>query len=194
MSLPQPTTPTIDRPPKTWTVAEYHAMIAAGIFGAGERLELIAGEIIPMVPPEPPHASNTASFSTGLILKLGNRAMVRTQLPLTLGDRSEPEPDIAVVKPAGHRYRDRHPTAADVLLLVEVSDSTLAYDRQRKAQLYAEAGIEDYWVVAVPLGQVLVFREPQAGGYDQMQAFNATERLVPLAFPDVSLLLGDLLL
>lgn len=177
-------------------------MIAAGILTARDRVELLDGQIIEMVPQEPPHAALTSSFGNDFVVRFAGKAWVRQQLPITLAPDSEPEPDIAVVKIDANRYRDRHPTLADVYLLVEVSDSTLQYDRTRKVKAYARAKIPEYWIVDVKQRQLLVFREPQADTYQIEQVLNVADALaegrtvsiVPLAFPEITVQLVDLLL
>src|SRR6476469_6543099 len=131
-------------PQRRWTVNEYHRMLEAGILTAGDRVELLDGHIIEMVPQEPPHASTTSIVGNDFVVLFAGKAWVRQQLPITIAPNSEPEPDIAVVKHDPQRYRDRHPTPEDVYLLIEVADSTLNYDRTRKVKAYAKAKIREY--------------------------------------------------
>ena len=152
-------------PQRRWTVDEYHRMIAAGILTANDRVELLDGYIIEMVPQEPPHASTTSSFGNDFVVLFAGKAWVRQQLPITIAPDSEPEPDIAVVKIDPRRYRERHPIPQEVYLLVEVAGSTLSYDRIRKTKVYAQASIPEYWVINVKQRQVLVFRDPQGDRY-----------------------------
>lgn len=186
--------PAVDLPLKRWTVEDYHRMIAAGILTAEDRVELLEGQIVEMVPQDPPHASNTSSFANDLVLLFSRKAWIRTQLPITLSPNSEPEPDIAIVRIDANRYRDRHPAPQDVFLLIEIADSTFQRDRNRKAKIYAEAGIPEYWIVDINQQQVIVLSNPQTGIYQREQLFAADAQIAPIAFPDVSIDLQTMLL
>jgi Uma2 family endonuclease len=188
----QPNPQLDDLPQRRWTVDEYHRMVAAGILTAGDRVELLDGQIIEMVPQEPPHASTTSSFGNDFVVLFAGKAWVRQQLPITIAPNSEPEPDIAVVKIDSKRYRDRHPIPEDVYLLIEVADSTLNYDRTRKVKAYAKAKIPEYWIVDVNQRQLLVFREPQADMYQVEQVLGETDTIASLSFPEITVQLADL--
>ncbi|MGG6295446.1 Uma2 family endonuclease [Leptolyngbya sp. AN02str] len=188
----QPTPSLESFPQRRWTVDEYHRMIAAGILTPRDRVELLDGHIIEMVPQEPPHASTTSSVGNDFVLLFAGKAWVRQQLPITITPNSEPEPDIAVVKLNDRRYRDRHPVSEEVYLLIEVADSSLTYDRDRKAQVYAKANIPEYWVIDVNQRQVLVFREPQEDTYQVKQVLEMTDSIAPVAFPEITITLADL--
>jgi Uma2 family endonuclease len=189
----QPSPQLEDLPQRRWSVDEYHRMIAAGILAPDDHVELLEGHIIEMVPQEPPHASTTSSFGNDFVLLFSGKAWVRQQLPITITPNSEPEPDIAVVKIDPNRYRDRHPTPADIYLLVEVADSTLSYDRNRKAKVYAKANIPEYWVINVKQRQILVFRNPQGERYQDEQVLEVGDAIAPVSFPDVVIELDSLL-
>jgi Uma2 family endonuclease len=188
----QPNPQLDDLPQRRWTVEEYHRMITAGILTSRDRVELLDGQIIEMVPQEPPHASTTSSFGNNFVVLFAGQAWVRQQLPITIAPNSEPEPDIAVVKIDSNRYRNRHPTPEDVYLLIEVADSTLNYDRTRKVKAYAQAKIAEYWIVDVNQRQLLVFREQQADTYQVEQVLNTTDAIAPLSFPEITVQLADL--
>lgn len=147
------------------TVDQYYRMGELGWFADDARLELVDGEIIDMPPIGSRHASVLEHMSSLLTAVIGARALVRPQLPIRLGDHSEPQPDIALVHPRGDRYRNAHPQAGDTLLLVEISDSTLAYDRKVKVPLYARHGIPETWVVDLQHGQVHRYAKPTGGTY-----------------------------
>ena len=123
-------------------------MALAGLF-EGRRVELLNGEVIALTPQGSAHASAVARIVRTLTAAFGERASIRPQLPLALDDASEPEPDIAVCRPDPRDYADRHPCPSDVLLIVEVSDNSLAYDRGPKAASYARSGIPLFWIVNV---------------------------------------------
>jgi Uma2 family endonuclease len=189
----QPASSSESFPQRRWTVDEYHRMIAAGILTPRDRVELLDGHIIEMVPQEPPHASTTSSLGNDFVLLFAGKAWVRQQLPITIAPSSEPEPDIAVVKIDPKRYRDRHPVPEEVYLLIEVADSSLTYDRDRKAQVYAKAHIPEYWVIDVNQRQVLVFRKPQGEVYQVKQVLAITDSIAPAAFPEIVIKLSNLL-
>jgi Uma2 family endonuclease len=167
-------------------------MIAVGILSDQDRVELLEGQIIEMTPQEPPHAAATSSFGNDFVLLFAGKAWVRQQLPVTIAPNSEPEPDIAVVQLKSNRYRDRHPIPAEVYLLIEVADSTLNYDRNRKAQVYAKANILEYWVIDVKQRQILVFRQPEGECYQVEQVLQENDSIAPVAFPEVVVELAGL--
>jgi Uma2 family endonuclease len=179
---------------KTWTVDDYHRMLETGILTEGDRVELLNGQIIEMNPQLPPHAATTQRAFRYLDRLLETVAYVRMQLPITLKPKSEPEPDIAVVRLDANEYGDRHPTANDIFLIIEVADSTLLSDRQQKKTIYAKAGISDYWILDVNTRQVYVFREPISDGYQQEIILSANTLLAPIAFPDISIPVNQLFL
>jgi Uma2 family endonuclease len=161
---------------KRWTVDDYHRMISAGILTPDDRVELLDGQIIEMAPQDPPHASRIDGGGDYLKALFANRAKVRVQLPITLAPGSEPEPDFAIVRIDENRYRDRHPQPQDVLLLIEVSDSTLRRDRSHKTQIYAKAGIGEYWIVDIKKRRVVVLQDPQDGSYQVEQTLGINVR------------------
>ena len=181
-----------------WTRARYEALINSGLLTPDDRLELLEGEIVEKMTHNGPHA-------TGLRLteKLLNRIFtegydVRAQLPLALGDRSEPEPDVAVVTGTPRDYKQSHPTTA--VLVVEISDSTLRVDRTTKASLYARAGIPEYWILNITERVLEVYRQPVpmrgkplGYGYAEILRLSETERFTPLSSPDFSIAVADLL-
>ncbi|NLY02850.1 MAG: Uma2 family endonuclease [Rhodopirellula sp.] len=172
------------------TLAEYDRMIAAGVFDERDnrRLELIRGELREMTPSGPEDDDlidlllNQWSFENAP----RDRIRIRVQEPITLPTaESAPEPDIAWV--VNRRYRYRRPIVEEVLLLIEVAESSLDYDRGEKAALYAEAGIADYWIVNNPEQCIEVYREPGAGRYGSVQTFSGEQEVRPLAFPEAVL-------
>jgi len=160
--------------PRRWTRDEYAAMGEAGLFD-GQRVELIAGEVVVTVSPQNwPHASTLDRVARVIGRAFGPGYWVRTQLPLALLPDSEPEPDVSVV-PGGVDDYDAHPSRA--LLVVEVSVTTLAYDRREKAGLYARAGVPEYWVVNLIDGQVEVYRGPSATGFQTAEVVRPGESI-----------------
>ncbi|MEB3119578.1 MAG: Uma2 family endonuclease, partial [Limnothrix sp.] len=114
--------------------------------------------------------------------------------PIALNDQSQPEPDLAIVRPHPLDYADHHPTPAEIHWLIEVADSTLAYDTQTKARAYAQAGLADYWVLDLPGDRLWVFRNPNPAGYGLVMQLDRAQSIAPIAFPDCVWPLADLLL
>lgn len=154
---------------KQFSVAQYYQMAEAGILAPGDRVELIAGEIVEMSPMGAKHSSCIRCLSGLLRKAFGNAVDVSVQLPVRLNDFSEPEPDLSLLKPRDDFYGGGHPGPEDVLALVEVSDSTIAFDRQVKVPLYARSGIREVWIVDLNGGTVEVYRQPQGEGYEEMK-------------------------
>ena len=166
---------------------EYDRLVELGAF-EDEKLELLRGALVTMSPQKGPHA-HAASWLTDLLARaLGDRALVRCQCPLAIADDSEPEPDVAVVPRT--RYRSEHPTAA--YLVVEVADSSLRKDREVKRDIYAEAGVPEYWIVNVREQVVEVYRTPVEGRYTERRQVGADVRLRLVEFPDVEIVLAEL--
>ena len=178
---------------RRFTVEEYCAMAEAGILAEEERIELLDGEIIVMPPIGPPHESGTDQLNRQLTYLLYDRALVRVQNSLRLNDYGLPEPDIAVVRFRDDYHRNR-PTPADVLLVIEIADTSLRYDRELKLPRYAAAGIPEVWIANVSARQVEAFHDPVDGVYQSSRTVPADGRISPRAFPDVVLTVGDFLL
>ena len=143
--------------PKRWRREEYDRLVELGVL-EGEPVELIGGQLLVAEPQDPYHASAISSVDYALRAALPPRWLVRLQAPLSLDDESEPEPDVAVVPGGPRDYRDAHP--ARPALAVEVAESSLGFDRERKGSLYARAGILDYWVVNLVDGGLEIYRDP----------------------------------
>jgi Uma2 family endonuclease len=183
---------------RRWTRAEYERMIEHGVFHEDEHLELVDGEILTMSPQSSLHAGVITLAAEALRIAFGEGRHVRVQMPLSLDDLSVPEPDLAVVEGTGRAYLAAHPETA--VLVVESADSTLPYDRGRKAGLYARSGIRDYWIVNVADRVLEVYRDPQpATAVPLGFAYASTERLgreafvSPLAAPEARIAVADLL-
>jgi Uma2 family endonuclease len=174
-----------------WTLDEYHRLIDGG-FLDNKHVELLNGEIVEMSPEGIPHASLSSDTSDYLRVLLADRAKVRDGKPITLPNDSEPEPDIAIVQPPSSIYRSHHPYPEDIFWLIEFSDSSLAKDLQVKTKTYAEAGIQEYWVLNLREMKLIVFRLPSNTGYQSEQTFTQGS-INPLAFPDVAVSIGLLL-
>jgi Uma2 family endonuclease len=176
---------------RLFTVEEYHRMAEAGILGADERVELIDGEIVQMAPIGPRHAGCVINATRLFITRLGDRAVVSPQNPVVMPPRSEPQPDLLVLRPRAVSYSRELPTSRDVLLAVEVADTTVRFDRLVKAGLYARAGITEFWLCLPLEGAVEVCRGPGADGYASVTRHGAGQLVSPLAFPDVGFAVTD---
>ncbi|MBW4664607.1 MAG: Uma2 family endonuclease [Chroococcus sp. CMT-3BRIN-NPC107] len=179
--------------PKRFSLAEYHRLIELGFFQENERIELIRGQIIQMAAKCTPHSvCNTLLFGE-LFTLLQGQATIRNQEPIILGEDSEPEPDLAIVRNRSDRYLDSHPSIADILLVIEVSDSTLKYDRETKLSLYSESGIDDYWLFNLVANCLEAYSQP----YQTQDSFEYANRQIYLpnnaiALPHFSSLTLDL--
>lgn len=175
-----------------FSVDEYHHMVAAGVFGEDDRIELIEGEIVEMAPIGSRHAACVKKLNQLFASALGERVIISVQDPIGIGG-SEPEPDVALLRPRDHFYVDKHPGPEDVLLVVEVADSSLEYDREVKMPLYARSGIAEAWLVDLGNDEVVVYREPSQKGYGSMQTYKPGDAVSLSAF-DLTLRVGDVLL
>jgi Uma2 family endonuclease len=173
-------------------VEEYYRMAEAGVLAPDARVELIEGKIIDMPPIGSNHAGVVNFLMRKLVVNVGERSVVTVQQPLRLGDRSEPQPDLMLLKPRADLYRSSHPKADDVLLLVEVSDTTLRFDRSEKASLYARYEIPELWIVDLPNRQVHLMQSPAGGTYRTSESLSAPARLAPGAFPELRIGLAAL--
>ena len=148
-----------------------------GIFSEDDRVELINGEIVKISPIGEPHASCVGRLTQTLILLLRRRVIVWTQNPIVLDDYSEPQPDLAILRPRADFYRQAHPRPEDVLVVIEESDTTLEYDRKVKVPLYASAGIPEMWLVNIPEERVEVYSDPAGGEYQTARSYARGRRL-----------------
>ena len=182
-------------PVERWrfTVDDYYRMGEFGIFPPEARVELINGDVVSMPPIGSHHNGSVGGLDELLRDLLGKRVTILTQGPLMLPQFGAPQPDILVLKRRDDFYRSANPTAADVLLLIEVSDSTLVQDRDTKGPMYAAAGIPDYWIVNLVDSALLVYRRPVDGAYRSEQVLGREDTIQPLAFPDVSIAVADIL-
>lgn len=175
------------------TVDEYYRMGAVGIIRPDERVELLNGRIVEMPPIGASHNYTVAGYYSRLLRMLGDRAFAFCQAPLRLDRFSQPQPDITVVRGSVERYRDAIPTAADALLVIEVSVTTLSYDRGEKRKAYAAAGIPEYWIVDVRHERIEIYTEPGEDGYRSHTHVVRGERLASRAFPGDSVDVNDIL-
>lgn len=178
---------------RPWTVQEYHAMAEAGILGEKDRVELIDGIIVDMSPVGPAHIQCVYRLNrwlSRLLIEHGDdRLFVSVQSPVRLSEHHEPEPDLIIIREV--EGAPRVPKPEDILLLVEVADSSLAYDREVKLPLYAAAGIPEVWIVALPEQQVAVYRDPSPKGYKQAQFLSEGDTVAVEALADAGTIAID---
>ena len=168
-----------------WSLQDYHQMIDTGLLD-DRKVELLCGEIIEMSPEGVSHSSYCRETGKYLRRILGDRADISEAHPITLPNNSEPEPDIAIVRISPTRYRDRHPQVSDIFWLIEISNSTLVKDLGIKKDIYADAGISEYWVMNLQESVLVVFRDLTTSGYQSETRLNSGT-ISPLSFPDISI-------
>lgn len=168
------------------TVDEYHRIAEAGIFGEDDRIELIDGDLIDMAPIGQGHAAIVNGLNEALFLACVGRAIVSPQNPIYLDEASEPQPDLAVLRRRADFYATgERPGPADVLLLIEVADSSVTFDRTVKLPLYARAGIAEVWIVDLKRRVIDAFRNPAAGRYHETTSHQSGEHIALSQSPDI---------
>ncbi len=172
---------------KRFTTREYEQIIAAGVIAEDDRIELLEGEIVEMSPIGPSHSACIDRLNQHLQRLVGDSAIVRVQSPVRLSEYSAPQPDLTLLQPRHDFYATGHPEPEDILLLIEVSESSLAYDRAVKLPLYAQVGIPEVWVVALLPQVIEVHRSPGENGYVDMQQFRRGDKLSAINFPELAL-------
>jgi Uma2 family endonuclease len=177
---------------RKFTIAEYDRMVRLGVIREEEHVELLDGRVVQMTPQGPPHAWVTTEVAKRLTLLLGERYTVRTHAPLRALPASEPEPDIAVVRPADMVDMTRHPATA--LLVVECSMSSLRIDRAIKVPIYARAGIPEYWIANIQQRTLEVYRRPnrRRARFEVTRVCGVDDVVRPIALRGVSLRVGSL--
>ena len=178
---------------KLFTVDEYYEMARSGILTESDHVELIEGEIVEMSPIGNRHQAIVDELTHLFVNAVGNRVRVRVQGPLRLADITEPQPDVQLLAPRDDRYVDGHPTQLDALLVVEVADSSLAYDRNYKSAVYSMRGVPELWILDVNTPRLFVMREPAELGYRVVMELEPGDAIAPLALPDLSFAVSDLL-
>ena len=173
-----------------WTVEEYEQLGRAGVFHGKERVELLNGEIIIMSPIGFRHAIAVKRLTKFFNRHSDERYDVTAQLPIIIDELSEPEPDLALVDIAYETTRE-HPKPEHIFLVIEVSDTTLRYDREDKRPAYARNGVREFWLLNLQANQLEVYREPVGDRYRNARVCDASETVFPLAFPDVEVRVGD---
>ena len=176
-----------------FTVDDYYRMGEIGIFPPDVRVELVDGEIKRMPPIHPPHASIIHRLNAVLARKLHGNVVVGIQSPIRLDDFNEPQPDVTVLRFRDDYYGSQHPSPDDVLLIVEVADTSLRYDRDEKMPRYGAAGIPESWLVDVQAGTITVFTEPRVGGYGQERVVTRGQEIMSVAVEGLRLQVDEAL-
>ena len=178
---------------RRFTVDEYHRMVETGVLREDDRVELIDGEVVVMSPIGNPHAACVDRLTELLIFALARRATVRVQNPVRLDDHSEPQPDLVVARRAEDFYASRCPGPDDTLLAIEVGDSSVRFDREVKAPLYARSGVPELWLVDLGAGEVRVCRKPTASGYADVTVKRPGDTVSIGVVPELVLRVGEVL-
>lgn len=178
---------------RRFNVDEYYEMARAGILREGERVELLDGEIFEMAPVGDPHNGCVARSNVAFLRRLDGRAIIFVQSPIRLSSGAEPVPDLAILRHRNDYYSLGKPVPDDVYLVIEVSDTTLRYDRGRKLAAYARSGIPEVWIVDLNGEQILIFRSPEGRSYGEEIVVERGGTLAPLAFPDLVLRVEEIL-
>lgn len=183
---------------KRWTRVEYERLVELGAFGPEDRIELVAGDLLVREPQGSPHMTAIGLAEDALRAAFGPGWIVRTQGPIALDDESEPEPDVAVVSGPRRHYASSHPTHP--VLLVEVADTSLAYDREWKGSLYARARVPEYWIINLVDPSLEVRRDPRPAveaafgwRYARIRRLSSGESVTPLGAPESGIAVADLL-
>lgn len=178
---------------RLFTVHEYFRMVETGILAERDRVELIDGEVVAMTPIGPRHNACVGNAAEALVLAAAGRVLVRSQGSVRLNLFTQPEPDVVALRPRPDRYARSHPGPDDILLVIEVADSSLAYDRDVKAPVYARAGIPEYWLVDLPDNLVLRHQQPEGARYRRVDALRRGDSLAPAFLPECAIA-ADILL
>jgi Uma2 family endonuclease len=176
----------------TFTRKDYHAMIDAGILQEDDPLELINGHIVQNMPIGTAHAGMVNRLNQLLTARVGARYIVAVQNPIALNEFSEPEPDIALLRPRNDFYADSHATPKDIIALIEVADTSLGFDREDKVPLYAMCGVPEVWLVDLPTKSVHVFRKPGPMHYAEVHRLRGDDKLSVPGLPDAELTVREL--
>jgi len=178
---------------RLFNVHEYHRMVDAGILHEDSRVELIRGEILTMSPIGPPHNGAVIRATNRLVRIISGKAIVAIQGAVRLDEFDEPQPDVVLLRPKDDYYSSGHAGPADILLIIEMADSSLEYDQTIKVDLYAETGIAEYWIADIPNDRLLVYGEPQNKKYGPVREFRRGQSLAPKLLGDCPIEVSDLL-
>jgi len=175
-----------------FTVETYQRLAELGVLREDDRVELIAGQVVQMTPIGDRHAACVRRANRLFSQAVGDRAIIDVQNPVVLGEQDVPQPDVVLLRPRADAYK-RHPGARDTLLVIEVADSSLAYDRDVKVPLYARVGVPEVWVVDVSADRIEVYRQPVAGEYAERRVATRGGALSPSLLPDLTIAANEIL-
>jgi Uma2 family endonuclease len=178
---------------RRFTVDDYHRMGQTGILLRDDRVELIDGEVVAMTPIGPRHSANIDRANRALVMLMADRAIVRVQSSVRLNRYNEPEPDLVLLRPQADFYASRIPGPADILLIIEVAESSADYDREVKAPLYAGAAVPEYWLVDLNTRRLVCYSVPANGAYQTIRHHSAGESVPPALLPACPIAVSDLL-
>ena len=178
---------------RRFTVDDYHRMGQTGILLPDDRVELIDGEVVAMTPIGPRHSACIDRANRALVLLVADRAIVRVQSSVRLNRYNEPEPDLVLLRPQADFYASRLPGPADILLIIEVAESSADYDREVKSPLYAGAGVPEYWLVDLNTRQLVCYSDPADGAYRALRRHSPGESVPPLLLPACPIAVADLI-
>jgi Uma2 family endonuclease len=178
---------------RLFDVEEYHRMAQAGILSEDDRVELIDGEILAMTPIGPRHNAAVNRANRALVPIVGDHAVVQVQGSVRLGRFNEPQPDIVLLRPQADFYASHLPGPSDILLIIEIAESSLDYDREVKTRIYAQAAIEEYWLVDLGERSVSRYSEPREGAYQRRGQGRPGESIAPAALPQCAIAVEALL-
>ena len=179
-------------PRRLLTLDEYHTIGTAGVLKEDDRIELIEGEMIEMAPIGSRHLAKVNRLARLLSQCIGDQAIVSVQNPIALPPHNEPQPDLALLKPRADDYEGKLPSAEDILLVIEVADTTLAYDRDAKMPIYARHDIVETWLVDIQGQTVSIYQEPGKNGYRRLLTPTRNESITPTQLPNVVIQLVDI--
>jgi Uma2 family endonuclease len=177
---------------RRFTADDYQRMGQAGILRREDHVELIDGEIIAMTPIGTRHCASVDRANRALVTKAGDSAIVRVQGSVRLDLYSEPEPDLVLLRPRADFYASAHPGPADILLIVEVAESSIEYDREVKARVYARSGVHEYWLADLNENVLLQHSSPRDGTYRNVQRYMRGQSLAPQLLPECIISISDL--
>jgi Uma2 family endonuclease len=178
---------------RRFTADDYQRMGQVGILSADDRVELIDGEVVAMTPIGPRHCASVDRATRLLVMRTGETAIVRVQGSVRLDFYTEPEPDVVLLRPRLDYYASAHPGPADILLIIEVADSSIDYDRDVKSHVYAQAGVPEYWLVDLNADVVVRYTSPEYGAYQTVEQVARDQSIAPALLPDCVLAARDLL-
>ena len=176
-----------------FTADDYQRMGQAGILSEDDRVELIDGEIVAMMPIGPRHCAAVDRANRAMVMGAGDTAIVRVQGSVRLNLFNEPEPDLVLLLPRTDFYASGHPGPADILLIVEIADSSLDYDRDVKAAVYARLGVREYWLADLNDEWLSCYSAPEGGVYLKIQQYHRGQSVAPQLLPDCLVVVNDLL-